>query len=60
MCSVSDPDPAKYLNPDPDLDPEDLESGSKLFRTVTLSEKKIKLLHNYKIFSPKEVNDRMF
>ena len=40
-----DPNPAKNLNPDP----EDLESGSG-------SEKKIKLLHNYKIFSSKEVN----
>ena len=54
LTSVSDlyqlnPDPAKNLNPDPD--PEDLEagSGSKLFLNTIL--KKIKLLHNYKIFS---------
>ena len=45
------PDPAKILNPDPDPDPEDLESGSgsKLFLNTIF--KKIKLLHNYKIFS---------
>ena len=35
------PDPAKNLNPDPD--PEDLESGSKLFLNNTVSEKKLKL-----------------
>ena len=44
---------AKNLNPDPD--PEDLESESKLFLNA-IWQKKIKLLHNYKIFSSKEVN----
>ena len=48
-----DPDKAKNLNPDPD--PEDLESESKLFLNA-IWQKKIKLLHNYKIFSSKEVN----
>ena len=46
------PDPAKNLNPDP----EGLESGSgsKLF--LNTIGKKLKLLHNYQIFSSKEVN----
>ena len=50
------PDPAKNLNPDPEL--KDLESGSKLFLNTIL--KKLKLLHiyryQYNIFSSKEVN----
>ena len=53
-----DPDPAKYLNPDPD--PEDLESlnpdpDPSYFLALSES-KNLKLLHNYKIFSSKEVN----
>ena len=42
------PDPAKNLNPDPN--PEDLESLKHFLK------KKMLLLHNYKIFSSKEVN----
>ena len=47
-----DPDPAKNINPDP----EDLKSGSgsKIFLNTIW--KKLKLLHNYKISSSKEVN----
>ena len=50
ICIQLNPDPAKNLNPDPD----GLKSGSgtKLFLN-TIGKK---LLHNYKIFSSKEVH----
>ena len=49
-----DPDPVINLNPDS----ESLESGSGSKIFLTLPEKKLKLpvLHNFKIFSSKEVN----